>query len=61
MGGNLTQYGYVVCYESRKLKKENKYVTRDLELVVIRHALKMWSHYLMGRKFELRIYHSGLN
>jgi hypothetical protein len=32
----------------------------DLELVAIVHALKMWKHYLMGKKFELRIHHSGL-
>jgi hypothetical protein len=24
------------------------------------HALKMWIHYLMGRTFELRTYHSGM-
>ena len=52
---------HMVCYESRKLKDhENNYVTHDLELVAIVHALKMWRHYLMGRKFELRIEHCGL-
>ena len=52
------QDNYVVCYESRKLKKHEKnYVTRDLELASIVHALKMWRHYLMGRKFELRTDH----
>ena len=29
------------------------YVTHDLELVSIIHALKMWRHYLIGRKFLL--------
>jgi hypothetical protein len=53
--------GHVVCYESRKLKQnERHYATHDLELVAIMHALKMWRHYLMGRRFELRTSHSGL-
>ena len=55
------QDNHVICYESRKLKEhEKKYATHDLELVSIVHALKMWSHYLMGRRFELRIDHCGL-
>ena len=32
----------------------------DLELEAIIHALNMWRHYLMGRKFELRTNHHGL-
>jgi hypothetical protein len=36
------------------------YVTHDLELAVIIHALKMWRHYLVGKKFELRIDNCGL-
>jgi hypothetical protein len=31
-----------------------------LELVAIVHALKMWRHNLIGRRFELRTYHYGL-
>jgi hypothetical protein len=31
-----------------------------LELVSIVHALNMRRNYLMGKKFELRTYHSGL-
>ena len=55
LGGVLMQGNYVVCYESRKLKEhENNYSTHDLELTTILHALKMWRHYLMGRKFDLR-------
>jgi hypothetical protein len=55
LGGVLTQNGHVICYESRNIKEHEKnYVTHDLELVSIVHALKMWRHYLMGRKFELR-------
>jgi hypothetical protein len=61
LGGVLSQNGYVVCYESRKLKEnERKYVTHDLELAVIMHALKMWRHYLMGKMSKLRKDHNGL-
>ena len=54
------QDNHVVCYESRKLEHENNYATHDLELAAIVHALKMWRHYIMGRKFELRTDHCGL-
>jgi hypothetical protein len=61
LGGVLTQNGHVISYESRKLKEhERNYATHDLELVAIVHALNMWRHYLMGKKFELRTDHSGL-
>jgi hypothetical protein len=57
----ISQKDHVACYESRKLKDhERNYATHDLELEVIVHALKVWSHYLMGKKFELRIDHYGL-
>jgi hypothetical protein len=59
--GVLMQKGSVICYESQKLNEhEVNYVTHDLELVAIVHALKMWRHYLMGRKFVLMIDHCGL-
>jgi hypothetical protein len=52
----------VVCYESRKLKYHDKnYATHDLELESIVHALKMWRNCLMGKRFELGIYHCSLN
>ena len=61
IGGVITQNGHVICYESRKLKEHEKnYATHDLELPAIVHALRMWRHYLMGRKFELRTNHHGL-
>ena len=54
------QDNHLVCYESRKVKEDEKnYVTGDLELVAIVHALKMWRHYLMGRKLEIRTNHYG--
>jgi hypothetical protein len=59
--GVLMQGGSVVCYESRKLNEhEVNYVTHDLELATIVHALKMWRHYLLGRKFVLMTDHYGL-
>jgi len=55
------QEGQVVCYESRKLNEHEKnYLTHDLELPTIIHALKMWRHYLLGRRFVLMSDHSGL-
>jgi hypothetical protein len=61
LGGVLIQEGFVVCYESRKLKEHEKnYATHDLELAAIIHALRKWRHYLMGKRFELRIDHNGL-
>jgi hypothetical protein len=61
LGGVLNQEGFVVCYESRKLKEHEKnYATHDLELAAIVHALRKWRHYLMGKRFELRKNHNGL-
>jgi hypothetical protein len=61
LGGVLSQDEFVICYESRKLKENEKnYVTHDLELAVVVHALRKWRHYLMGRRFELRIDHNSL-
>jgi hypothetical protein len=48
-------------HESRKFKEhERNYATHDLELASIVHALNMWRHYLMGKKFKLRTDHSGM-
>jgi hypothetical protein len=59
--GVLMQEGSVVFYESRKLNEhEVNYVTHDLELASIVHSLKMWRHYLLGRKFVLMTKHYGL-
>ena len=61
VGGVLMQEGRVIAYESRKLKEhEQKYSTYDLELAVVIHALKMWRHYLLGRKFLLLTDHHSL-
>jgi hypothetical protein len=61
LGGVLSQNGYVVCYESRKLKEhERHYATHYLELEAIVHALNIWRHYLMGKRFQLRTYNHGI-
>jgi hypothetical protein len=61
LGGVLTQNGHVIGYESRKFKEHEKnYAMHDLELVSIVHALRVWRHYLMGKKFELRTDHISL-
>ena len=61
LGRVLMQDGRVIAYISRKLRRhEENYVTHDLELLSIIYALKVWRHYLVGRKFELRTDHGGL-
>jgi hypothetical protein len=54
LGCVLMQDGRVVAYASRQLRKhEVNYLTHDLELAAVVHALKIWSHYLMGKRCEL--------
>jgi len=61
LDGVLMQEVQVVFYESSKLNEHAKnYVTHDLELATIMHAMKMWRHYLLGRKFILMTSHGGL-
>jgi hypothetical protein len=61
LDGVLMQEGEVICYLSRKLNEhEQKYITHDLELVVIVHALKMWRHYLLERRFILMTDHCSM-
>jgi hypothetical protein len=41
LGGVLSQNGFVICYESRKLKEHGRhYATHDLELAAIVHGLR---------------------
>jgi hypothetical protein len=55
------QGGRVVAYASRRLRKhEVNYLTHDLELSAVVHALKIWRHYLMGKKCELYMEHKYL-
>jgi ribonuclease HI len=51
----------VVAYASRQLKKhEENYLTRDLELAAVVHALKIWRHYLNRNKCEIFTDHKSL-
>jgi hypothetical protein len=57
----LMQDGCVVAYASRQLRKyEVNYLTHDLELAAMFHALKIWRHYLMGKRCELYTDHKSL-
>jgi hypothetical protein len=50
----LMQDGHVVAYASRQLRKhEEKYLTHNLELAAIVHALKIWRHYIIGKRCEV--------
>jgi hypothetical protein len=61
LGCVLMQDGHVVAYASRQLRKhEVNYPTHDLELAVVVHALKIWRHYLMGKRCELYTDHKRL-
>jgi len=60
-GGVLMQEGQVVCYDSQKLNEHKlNYLTHDLELAMIIHALNMCTRYLLGRRTTSMNYHSGL-
>ena len=53
--GVLLHNDYMICYESQNLKEHEKnYPTHDIELAAIIHALKMCSHYLIGRQLLLK-------
>jgi hypothetical protein len=55
------QDGHVVAYASRQLRKhETYYLTHDLELATVVHALKIWRHCLMGKRCELYTDHNSL-
>jgi hypothetical protein len=61
LGCVLMQDGRVVAYALRQLRKhEGNYLTHDLELAAVVHALKIWRHYLMGKRCELYTYHKNL-
>jgi hypothetical protein len=55
------QDGHVVAYASWQLiKHEAHYPTHDLKLATVVHALKIWRHYLMGKRCELYTNHMSL-
>lgn len=50
-----------VAFESRKLlPAERNYPTHERELLAIVNALKVWRHYLEGRRFEVVTDHNAL-
>jgi hypothetical protein len=54
LGCVLMQDGRMVAYASRQLRKlEVNYLTHDLELATVIHALKIWRHYLMGKRIMI--------
>ncbi|TYK30801.1 pol protein [Cucumis melo var. makuwa] len=54
LGCVLMQQGKVVSYASRQLKShEQNYPTHDLKLAAVVFALKIWRHYLYGKKIQI--------
>jgi hypothetical protein len=61
LGCGLMQDGHVVSYASQQLRKQEvHYLTHDLELTVVVHALKICRHYLMEKRYELYMDHKSL-
>jgi hypothetical protein len=62
LGCVLIQYNWVIAYASRALRPhEQNYLTHDLELAAVVHALKIWRHYLMGAHINIYTDHKSLN
>jgi ribonuclease HI len=61
LGCVLMQNGHVVVYASRQFRKhEEKYPNHDLELTAMVHALKIWRHYIIGKRCEVYSDHKSL-
>jgi hypothetical protein len=61
LGCVLMQDDCVVAYASRQLRKyEEKYLTHDLELAAVVHALTIWRHYIIGKRCEVYLDHKSL-
>jgi hypothetical protein len=61
LGCVLMQVGHLVAYASRQMSKhEAHYPIHDLELAVVVHALRIWRHYLIGKRCELYTDHKSL-
>jgi hypothetical protein len=61
LGCVLMQDGHVVAYASRQLRKhEEKYPTHDMELATVVHALKIWRHYIIGKRCKVYLDHKSL-
>jgi hypothetical protein len=61
LGCVLMQDGHMVAYASQHLRKhEEYYPTHGLELAAVVQALKIWRHYLMGKRCKLYMDHKSL-
>jgi hypothetical protein len=57
----LMQDGHVVAYGSRQFwKHEEKYPIHDLELAAVVYALKIWRHYIIGKRCDVYSGHKRL-
>jgi hypothetical protein len=55
------QDGRAIAYASQQLRRhEEHYPTHGLELLTVVHALKVWSHYLLGNLVHIYIDHKSL-
>jgi hypothetical protein len=54
VGCVLTQNGYPVSFESKKLNPHQlNYTVHDKEMCAIMHALTLWRPFLLGKHFEV--------
>jgi hypothetical protein len=61
LGYMLMQDGHVVAHASRQLwKHQEKYLTHDLELAAVVHALKIWRHYIIVKRCQVYSDHKSL-
>ena len=61
VGWLLMQEDKVIIDESRKLNDhEKRYYAYELQLTTLVHALKVWWHYLLGKRLMLMIDHNSL-
>jgi hypothetical protein len=61
LGGVFMKDESVITYISRKLRRhEENYAMYNLELLSIVYSLRVWRHYLIGWKFEIKMDHCGL-
>ncbi len=57
----LMQDRNFIAYASRQLKPyEKNYPTHDLELAAVVFALKIWRHYLYGKRYYIYTDHKSL-
>jgi hypothetical protein len=61
LGYMLMQHDHVVAHTSRQLwKHQEKYVTHDLKLANVVHALKIWRHYIIIKRCHVYSDHKSL-